>query len=114
MPDQDAKTKKQGERRDWHTLGIEDALGLFEADAERGLGADQASSGLERFGPNALPEAARRPFGAVFLSQLKSPLIYLLVIAALVAFWLDHRTDAVVIFFVVLLNAVIGSVQEGR
>lgn len=114
MPDQDANTKKQDERRDWHALGIDEALGFFEADAERGLGVDQANSGLERFGPNALPEAARRPFWAVFLSQLKSPLIYLLLIAALVAFWLDHRTDAVVIFFVVLLNAVIGSVQEGR
>jgi magnesium-transporting ATPase (P-type) len=67
-----------------------------------------------RVGPNALPEAKRRTLASVFAGQFKTPLIYLLFVAAGIASALGHHSDAGVIFIVVLLNAAIGTFQEGR
>lgn len=67
-----------------------------------------------RYGPNELPAARQRPLWMVFLNQFRSPLIYLLLGAAAVALLLHETKDAIVIFIVVLLNALIGAYQEGR
>jgi len=98
----------------WHALPIADAIVAAESDSVEGLTADEARARLVRFGPNALPEHRRRSLLAVLLGQFKSPLIYLLLVAAAIALALGHRNDAVVIFFVVVLNALIGAFQEGR
>lgn len=79
-----------------------------------GLSVDEARARLVRFGPNALPAPESRSLLSVFVGQFKSPLIYLLFAAAGVAFALGHTSDAIVIFIVVLLNAIIGAFQEGR
>ncbi|MCK6545676.1 HAD-IC family P-type ATPase [Myxococcota bacterium] len=101
-------------RQRWHALGVEEAVSAIESDAEAGLTADEVARRSERFGPNALPEAKRRSLASVFLHQFKSPLIYLLFAAAGIALALGHASDAIVIFTVVLLNALIGALQEGR
>ncbi|WP_284053375.1 cation-translocating P-type ATPase [Stakelama marina] len=82
--------------------------------AESGLSEPDADSRLERYGANALPHA--RPPGAVklFLSQFRSPLIYLLLGAAIISAIVGHGSDAAFILGVLVLNAVIGAVQEGR
>ena len=67
-----------------------------------------------RHGPNALSEPRRRSPWWVFAAQFRSPLIYLLLAAAALALVLGHSQDAAVIFVVLLANAVIGAVQEGR
>jgi magnesium-transporting ATPase (P-type) len=100
--------------RRWHALSVVETLAALRADAAQGFSAAQVVRGLERFGPNALPEPKQLSRIAVFLRQFKSPLIYLLFAAAGVALALGHRSDAVVIFVVVTLNAVIGAFQEGR
>ena len=100
--------------REWHTLRSEEALAALHSDAATGLLAEEAERRLARFGPNALPEQRRRSILAVFLHQFQSPLIYLLLVAAGIALALGHRSDAAVILVVVLLNAAIGAVQEGR
>jgi magnesium-transporting ATPase (P-type) len=99
---------------DWHTLDAAEAVAAVDTDATRGLTAEEAARRRELHGPNALPEGERRSLLAVFMGQFKSPLIYLLFAAAGIALALGHSNDAVVIFVVVLLNAVIGAVQEGR
>jgi magnesium-transporting ATPase (P-type) len=104
----------EDKRDDWHALNAESVIARFESNVDRGLSLEQARERLQRFGPNALPETERRSAFSVLLGQLKSPLIYLLIVAAIVAFALGHRTDAVVILGVVLLNALIGAMQEGR
>ncbi|MCI0569510.1 MAG: HAD-IC family P-type ATPase [Myxococcaceae bacterium] len=106
--------QERDEHRHWHALHAAEAVAAIESDATSGLSLDEARRRLERFGPNALPEARRRTLAAVFLGQFKSPLIYLLLVAALIALVLGHRSDAAVIFTVVLLNALIGAFQEGR
>ncbi len=86
-------------------LDVDLAVGLSQVEAERRLA---------RVGPNALPQEKRRPLAWVLLGQFKSPLIYLLLGAALIALALGERADAAVIAVVVVVNAVIGAVQEGR
>ena len=89
-------------------------MAAIESDSDEGLSVAEVRTRLARFGPNALPEYERRSLLWVVLGQFKSPLIYLLFLAAGIALALGHRSDAIVIFTVVLLNAVIGAFQEGR
>ena len=100
--------------RRWHALQATEALAAVGSDPTTGLSAAEAARRLAKFGPNALPEAKRRSLAGIFLGQFRSPLIYLLFGAAGLALAFGHRTDAAVIFVVVLLNAVIGAFQEGR
>src|SRR5687768_8522884 len=92
----------------WHHLSADDTLARLESSNQNGLAEVEARRRIERFGPNALPEAKRRSPMLVFFRQFKSPLIYLLFVAAAVAFLLGERGDAVVILMVVSVNAIIG------
>ena len=101
------------ERR-WYALHAAEAVEAIGSDAAAGLTSAEAAARLVRFGPNALPEASRRTLAAVFFGQFRSPLIGLLFGAAALALAFGHAVDAGVIAVVVALNAVIGTVQEGR
>lgn len=98
----------------WHALPSADAVAVVESDPLMGLSSEEAARRLAQFGPNALPEPAQRSLFAVFLTQFKNPLIYLLLAATVMAFLLGERVDAVVILVVVALNALIGAFQEGK
>ncbi|RPH45241.1 MAG: HAD family hydrolase [Burkholderiales bacterium] len=100
--------------RPWHAVTADDALKALGGDAETGLAATEAARLLVVHGPNALPEAAPRSAWRGFLLQFRSPLVYLLGVAAVLAGLLGHYGDALVIAVVVLANAAIGSLQEGR
>jgi len=98
----------------WHALDAQRALELLDSDALGGLTAAEAARRFSAHGPNALPEPPPRPLWRTFLRQFKSPLIYILFVAAVLAVALGHLGDAAVILAVVLVNALIGSLQEGR
>jgi magnesium-transporting ATPase (P-type) len=98
----------------WHALPVEQVPGHFALDLQRGLAASEVQRAQARHGPNALPEAPPRPLWLGFARQFKSPLIYILFVAAVLAVALGHRADALVILAVVLVNALVGSFQEGR
>jgi len=98
----------------FHALPVTEALERLRTDADAGLDSREAGRRLAKQGPNALPEPPRRTPLALFLRQFASPLIYLLIGAAVLAFLLGERGDAAVILSVLLLNAVLGAVQEGR
>ncbi len=97
----------------WHATPVEEALARLDARRE-GLSRDEAARRLERFGPNRLPEAPRPSVLRRFLLQFRNELIYALIAAGTLAAALGELVDAAVIFAVVVLNAVIGFVQEGR
>jgi len=78
----------------------------------QGLSTAEASARLEQYGPNALPEARAPSLVAVFLRQFLSPLIYILLVAALVSLALGDVKDAVFIGAVLLINGIIGTAQE--
>lgn len=97
----------------FHHLPLEDVLAQLSA-SRAGLGEAEAAARLERWGPNRLPEPKGKTLVGVFVAQFKSPFIYLLLAAAAVSLGLGHLTDALFIFAVLLLNAVIGTYQEWR
>ncbi len=99
--------------RRFHAIEAEETLAELETDAE-GLSAEEAGKRLDRYGPNQLPEAHRRGPLMRFLAQFHNVLIYVLLVASVVTALLGHWIDTAVILAVVLINAIIGYVQEGR
>jgi magnesium-transporting ATPase (P-type) len=98
----------------WHALDASAAIERLGSDAEAGLSSSAAAQRTGEHGPNALPEPPRRSALLVFLQQFKSPLIYILFVAAALSAGMGHWGDSVVIIAVVLANALIGAYQEGR
>ena len=77
-----------------------------------GLSRTDAEQRHHDYGPNALPRKPPAGLLKIFLTQFRSPLIYVLVAAALVSLVIQEFSDAIFISAVLLLNAVIGTVQE--
>lgn len=99
--------------RTWHAVDSGQVLDTFRSRPE-GLSADEASRRYRTFGPNRLPEGARRSGLMRFLHQFHNTLIYILIAAAIISALLGHFIDAAVIAGVVVLNAIVGFIQEGR
>ena len=98
----------------WHNLTSEEAITKLNS-SRSGLSEEEATNRLHRYGPNELTEKGKRPTILVFLRQFASPLIYILLAAALIEFIVMRKpTDASVILAVVFINAIIGFVQESR
>ena len=83
-------------------------------DAPALKAAKEAGSRLLHFGPNLLERWGKTPPVLVFLRQFMSPLIYVLLIAVAISLAVRHYTDAYAVIGVLVLNAVIGFVQETR
>jgi magnesium-transporting ATPase (P-type) len=106
---------REGElSREWHALTAAEALQIQQVDPHAGLSSQEAAERKQKFGPNSLPEAKRRPAWLRLLLQFHNPLIYVLIGAGVVTLLLEDYVDAGVIFGVVLINAAIGFIQEGK
>jgi Ca2+-transporting ATPase len=99
---------------DWKSARSDDIIGALETSRSNGLSSAEAASRLEKYGENRLAEGHRITLFERFLSQFKNVLIYILLFAAVVSGVLGELTDALVIAAIVLLNAVIGVIQESR
>jgi magnesium-transporting ATPase (P-type) len=99
---------------DPHHLEADELVIRLGSDLRHGLASAEVARLLAAHGPNELPEAAHKPWWRIILRQFTSPLIYLLFVAAVIALAMGHASDAVVILVVVMLNAIIGAMQEGR
>ncbi|MBX3497856.1 MAG: cation-transporting P-type ATPase [Alphaproteobacteria bacterium] len=97
----------------WHALTPDAALDALRTNLD-GLSEHEAAHRLETHGPNRLPQGPRRNTLTRFLLQFHNLLIYVLLAAGVLAAAIGHGTDALVIFAVVLVNAIIGFIQEGR
>lgn len=97
----------------YHAQELEDVIDNFSSD-QHGLSSNEARKRILEAGYNELPDAQRDGYAAIFLSQFKSPLIYILAMAGTVVFFMGEFMDALVIAFVLLFNATIGTVQEGK
>ncbi len=98
----------------WHSLDIDQLLTTFKTDLNSGLNDEQVKQGLEKFGPNLLTVKRGKSKWALLASQFNQPLVYILLISAIVTASLQEWVDAGVIFGVVLINALIGFVQEAN
>ncbi|MDH5791593.1 MAG: cation-translocating P-type ATPase [Candidatus Bathyarchaeota archaeon] len=106
------------EKRAWHAEDIESVLESL-GSSRGGIGEEEARERLERFGPNELREERRTTPFELFLGQFKSILVIILMISAIVSAFISVRqgepfTDTYVILIIVVLNAVLGFVQEYR
>jgi magnesium-transporting ATPase (P-type) len=98
---------------EWHALAAEEALACLESRPE-GLSEAEAQQRLAVHGPNRLPPPQRRSPLRRFLAQFHNVLIYVLLAAAVITALLGHWVDCGVILAVVVLNALIGFIQEGK
>ncbi|MBP8974957.1 MAG: HAD-IC family P-type ATPase, partial [Anaerolineae bacterium] len=98
----------------WHAISVTEALQLLQTDRTKGLTPQEASDRLARIGPNALREQPRPTFWHRLLAQFQSFVIYVLIFAALLSAALGDWIEAVVILAIVVLNATLGVIQEGK
>ena len=98
----------------WHARSADEALHDLSVCAGTGLSRQEAARRLEQYGRNSLPAPRQRGPWLRFAAQFHNPLLYVLLVAGAVTFALEDHVDAAVIAGVVLINAVIGFVQEGR
>ena len=99
--------------RPWHAETAAAALERCRSSAD-GLTSEEAANRLESNGPNRLPAGKPRSLLARLFAQFNNLLIYVLLASAAITILLRHVLDAVVILAVVLINAAIGFIQEGR
>ncbi len=95
----------------FHTKNIDETLSILETNIY-GLNSKEALKRQEKYGLNLLPSKPEMTLFQHFLHQFKSPIIYILLLAALMAMIIHEYTDAGFILIVLLLNAVIGTYQE--
>ena len=98
----------------WHALPADEVLDAHDTDRSEGLTAEDAARRLEEHGPNELGKDEPRGNLEILLHQFTSPLIYILLVAFVVTILIDEYTDAAVIAAVLVINAIIGFIQERK
>ncbi|QDT41700.1 Calcium-transporting ATPase 1 [Gimesia alba] len=97
----------------WHQFDLSEVVAKLES-SDQGLDSREAQLRLERYGPNLLIEKERKSLGMMFLDQFKDFMILVLIAAAVIAGVIGEPADTITIAVIVLLNAVLGFVQEYR
>src|SRR5262245_10226234 len=102
------------ERAAWHAIAADDVVRRLNTNTATGLDAAEVPQRLAKYGPNRLPEASRRGPFLRFLLQFHNVLVYVLLAAAFVKLMTNLWLDASIILGVVVVNALLGFIQEGR
>ena len=108
------KSDSHPERTLWHSVPLSQVETELSTDTKVGLSSDEVSERKAQYGPNALVVRKGDSSLRRFLLQFNQALVYILIAAAAVTFFLGEFVDAGVIFFVVLINAVVGYLQEAK
>jgi magnesium-transporting ATPase (P-type) len=98
----------------WHAMSADDVVKRLATNSEKGLDAEEASVRLQKHGPNRLPEGKKRGPFMRFVAQFNNVLVYVLLAAGFTKLMLSLWVDAAIIFGVVVLNALLGFIQEGK
>lgn len=91
-----------------------EVLRVLEADKDKGLARREAMERKAKYGANRLKDQEKKSVGQMILEQLNDPLILILVVAMAISLMLHELGDAVIIITVVVLNATVGIIQEGK
>ena len=97
----------------WHTKTVPEVLLALDS-REHGLTKEEATERFQKYGLNKLPEGKVDGLLLIFFRQFQSPLIYILFAAAGIVFAMGEVIDASIIFAVLLFNAIVGTIQEGK
>jgi magnesium-transporting ATPase (P-type) len=98
----------------WHAISLDEVSRRLATNAGKGLDAVEASNRLKKYGPNRLPEGRKRGPLMRFFAQFNNILVYVLLGAGFTKLMLNLWVDAGIIFSVVVLNSLLGFIQEGR
>ncbi len=98
----------------WHSLTVQDVLNALDVDLAKGLTTKEAEARLAEYGPNELAERPRPGFWQLLLGQFNNFIIIILIVAALISLLLGEEIEAGAIIAIVLLNAVLGVIQESK
>jgi Ca2+-transporting ATPase len=98
----------------WFDQSVPAVLRELKASAERGLSAEEANQRLTQYGPNSIEEAHKVSVVQIFLEQFASPIVWILLAAMAISAVVQEWTDFGVISAIVILNAILGCVQEYR
>jgi len=98
----------------WHTLPVEEVVATYETNLEQGLSSREADRRLQQYGPNELKQAGRKSFLRMFMEQFTDFMVIILIIAAIISALLGEYKDAVIIMLIVLLNGLLGAIQENK
>ena len=114
-PDQQGEIHPlQGNKVSWHVLDVAETLNQLNTSVEGGLSKQEAQKRLTQYGPNQLEEAPPTTIWQMLWQQFNDFVIYLLLIAALISVVVGDWVEASAIMAIVLLNAVMGVIQERR
>lgn len=98
----------------WHSLAPDQVLVKLQTQPDTGLSPEEAARRLEQYGRNELQEQPRPGFLARLLNQFKDMVVILLIVASVISAVLGEWPEAIAIILIVILNAILGVVQEGR
>ncbi|MDD3839374.1 MAG: calcium-transporting P-type ATPase, PMR1-type [Clostridia bacterium] len=98
----------------WYRYTAEQALETLKSDKERGLGDKRARQRLEEHGYNQIKSEKKTTILNMFLSQFKNFMVIILLIAAVISGFLGELNDTIIIITIVVLNAVLGVLQENK
>jgi magnesium-transporting ATPase (P-type) len=108
------RASPNGDAVSWHAVPADEVIGRLKTDLAKGLDASEASRRISEYGPNRLPEGKKRGPVVRFFSQLNNILVYVLLGAGFVKLMVGLWLDAGVILGVVIINALLGFIQEGK
>lgn len=100
------------ENKKWYQKNFD--LITQEHNVETGLNDDQVHQNREKYGLNKLDEGKKDSLWILFLKQFNNSMIIILIIASIISFFLDEKADALIILAIVVLNAVLGVLQEDK
>ena len=101
------------EKIPWYSYRIKDTIQKLDTNPN-GLTSFEAVLRLKKFGPNELARIKKKNEFIKFAEQFRNPLVYLLVVAAIITYFLKHNIDTIIILLIVLFNALIGYFQERK
>ncbi len=100
-------------KKDKKNLIIDELLKKYKTSLN-GLSKKEVALRLDKYGPNELPKAKEKSVASLFFSALNDPIIYVLIVATILSFIVGETTDAFVILFIILVDAILSTVQEYR
>lgn len=108
------ETQNTEDRTEWHVLSVDEVAARLESPVAEGLTTAEAEKRQAEHGANTIEQAKRISWFRLFARQFNNVLIYVLLVAAVFTAMLEHYIDTAVILAVVVINAIIGVVQEGK
>ncbi|MFW5891083.1 MAG: HAD-IC family P-type ATPase, partial [bacterium] len=98
----------------YFTKSVEEISKELDVNINKGLSSEEVEKRIDKYGLNKIKDKKKRSLFSIFVSQLKDMLIYVLLGAATITFFIGEHVDGIIILLIVFLNALIGVVQENK